>query len=73
LCCRKLPSALPYIGAYLDTIYSLEIASKTYNKNGLVNFTKMTKLAELVSVALQYQSVSFGFGVRLEVRDENSA
>ena len=41
---RELPAALPYIGAYLDQIYSLEMCTKTYNKDGLVNFTKMTKV-----------------------------
>ena len=40
----EIPAALPYIGAYLDQIYSLEMCTKTYNKEGLVNFTKMTKV-----------------------------
>ena len=39
-----IPAALPYIGAYLDQIYSLEMCTKTCNKDGLVNFTKMTKV-----------------------------
>ena len=40
----EIPAALPYIGAYLDQIYSLEMCTKTYNKDNLVNFTKMTKV-----------------------------
>lgn len=42
--CSQQPSALPYIGAYLDQIYSLEMNSKTCNPDGLVNFAKMTKV-----------------------------
>ena len=38
------PRALPYIGAYLDQIYSLEMNVKTWNTDGLVNFAKMTKV-----------------------------
>ncbi len=38
-------NALPYIGAYLEQIYSLEMNSKTYNDDGLVNFAKMTKVS----------------------------
>jgi len=38
--CSQQPSALPYIGAYLDQIYSLEMNSKTCNPDGLVNFAK---------------------------------
>ena len=40
----KIPPCLPYVGAYLDMIYSLEIGIKTYNSDGLVNFSKMTKV-----------------------------
>ncbi len=40
-----IPNALPYIGAYLEQIYSLEMNSKTYNDDGLVNFAKMTKVS----------------------------
>ena len=43
--CSEVPAALPYIGAYLDQIYSLEMCTKTYNKDGLVNFTKTTKVS----------------------------
>ena len=42
--CRDIPAALPYIGAYLDQIYSLEMTTPTYSKDGLVNFTKMNKV-----------------------------
>lgn len=65
--CRHLPAALPYIGAYLDTIHSLEMASKTYNQDGLVNFIKMTKLAVLITTTLQFQDIEFDFDPRLEV------
>ena len=41
----QVPSCLPYVGAYLDKIYSLEIGTATYNTNGLVNFSKMTKVS----------------------------
>jgi len=42
--CSQQPSALPYIGAYLDQIYSLEMNSKTCNPVDLGSFTKMTKI-----------------------------
>lgn len=58
---NELPPALPYIGAYLDLIYTIEMQSKTYDPNGLVNFAKMTKLAEVVTRVLQYQDVGFNF------------
>jgi hypothetical protein len=64
---QKLPSALPYIGAYLDLIYTIEMQSKTYNQDGLVNFAKMTKLAEEVTRVLQYQDVGFCFEAKLDV------
>ena len=41
----QVPTALPYMGAYLDQIYTLEMGSPTYNANGLVNFAKMTKVS----------------------------
>ena len=41
---REIPAALPYIGAFLDQIYSLEMSTPTYSKDGLVNFAKMTKV-----------------------------
>jgi hypothetical protein len=75
----ELPAALPYIGAYLDQIYSLEMCTKTYNKDGLVNFTKtynkdglvnftkMTKLADMVGRALVYQRTRFKFEPRLDI------
>ena len=63
----KLPNALPYIGAYLDQIYTLEMNSKTYNPDGLVNFAKMTKLAQMIQDVLQYQKSRFGFEPRLDV------
>lgn len=63
----KLPNALPYIGAYLDQIYALEMNSKTYNADGLVNFAKMTKLAQMIQNVLQYQKSRFGFEPRLDV------
>ena len=44
----KVPPCLPYVGAYLDMIYSLEIGVETYNSNGLVNFSKMTKVRPMV-------------------------
>lgn len=66
-CYRQLPIALPYIGAYLDQIYSLEMSSKTYNPNGLVNFAKMTKLSSIVRTALQYQRERFKFEHRVDV------
>ena len=65
--CRGLPAVLPYIGAYLDVIYTLDISSKTYNESGLVNFAKMTKLADMVTKVLQYQKVEFNFEPKLEV------
>ena len=65
--CSKLPNALPYIGAYLDQIYALEMNSKTYNPDGLVNFAKMTKLAQMIQNVLQYQKSRFGFEPRLDV------
>lgn len=63
----ELPPALPYIGAYLDIIYTMEMQSKTYNHNGLVNFAKMTKLAEMVTTVLQYQDVGFNFEPKPDV------
>ena len=63
----KLPAALPYIGAYLDVIYTLEMQHKTYNQDGLVNFAKMTQLAEVVTTVLQYQSVGFSFEPKPDV------
>jgi hypothetical protein len=63
----ELPAALPYIGAYLDQIYSLEMCTKTYNKDGLVNFTKMTKLADVVGRTLVYQRARFKFEPRLDI------
>ncbi len=64
---RVLPQALPYVGAFLDQIYSLEMSSKTYNPNGLVNFAKMTKLSAIVRSALQYQEQHYTFDPRLDV------
>lgn len=64
---RELPSALPYIGAYLDLIYTIDMQSKTYNQNGLVNFAKMTKLAEEITRVLQYQDVGFNFEAKPDV------
>lgn len=63
----EIPAALPYIGGYLDQIYSLEMCTKTYNKDGLVNFTKMTKLAEMVARTLVYQKTRFKFEPRLDI------
>ena len=48
-------------------IYTLDISSKTYNESGLVNFAKMTKLADMVTKVLQYQKVEFNFEPKLEV------
>eukprot|EP00731_Ephydatia_muelleri_P006566 Em0003g814a len=64
---ETLPSALPYLGAYLDQIYTLEMSSKTFNPDQLVNFTKMTKLADLVRTALQYQESTFPFEPQLDI------
>ena len=44
------PRALPYIGAYLDQIYSLEMNVKTWNTDGLVNFAKMTKVKMFIRI-----------------------
>ena len=44
--------------------------SKTYNQDGLVNFAKMTKLAELVMCVLQYQGVGFNFEPKPDVSIE---
>ena len=44
------PRALPYIGAYLDQIYSLEMNVKTWNTDGLVNFAKMTKVKIFIRI-----------------------
>jgi hypothetical protein len=63
----EIPAALPYIGAYLDQIYSLEMCTKTYNKDNLVNFTKMTKLAHVVARMLMYQKTRFKFEPKLDV------
>ncbi len=62
-----LPQALPYVGAFLDQIYSLEISSKTYNPSGLVNFAKMTKLSAILRSTLQYQEEHYTFEPRLDV------
>ncbi len=64
-----LPQALPYVGAFLDQIYSLEMSSKTYNPSGLVNFAKMTKLSAILRSALQYQEQHYTFEPRLDVSD----
>ena len=64
---RELPSALPYIGAYLDLIYTIEMQSKTYNQDGLVNFAKMTKLAGEITRVLQYQDSGFNFEAKPDV------
>ena len=65
--CSDLPAALPYIGAYLDIIYTLEMQHKTYNQNGLVNFAKMTELADMVTKVLQYQAMGFNFEPKPDV------
>ena len=43
--------------------------SKTYDPNGLVNFAKMTKLAEVVTRVLQYQDVGFNFEPKPDVSE----
>ncbi len=40
---------------------------KTYNQDGLVNFAKMTQLAEMVTNVLQYQSMGFNFEPKPDV------
>lgn len=62
-----IPSCIPYLGAYIDQIYSLEIGCKTYNSDGLVNFAKMTKLSSLIDTVLQYQRVRYTFEPKLDI------
>lgn len=64
---ETLPSALPYLGAYLDQIYTLEMSTKTFNPDRLVNFVKMTKLSDLVRTALQYQESKYPFEPQLDI------
>ena len=37
----KRPPCLPYLGAYLDQVWSLEMSKSTKNSQGLINFGKM--------------------------------
>ena len=56
----KISPCLPYVGAYLDMIYSLEIGIKTYNSDGLVNFSKMTKVMLASMSDMCHVSNSYG-------------
>jgi hypothetical protein len=62
-----IPPALPYVGAYLELIYTLDVGTNTYNDDGLVNFAKMTKLSSLIDTVLQYQDVPFNFQPKIDV------
>ena len=50
--------ALPYLGAYLELIYTLDIGVKTYNDDGLVNFAKMTKVSLTVMSCVVYSYIA---------------
>ena len=42
----KRPACLPYLGAYLDQIWSLEMSKSTKNSQGLINFGKMQSVSD---------------------------
>ena len=41
----KRPPCLPYLGAYLDQVWSLEMSKSTKNSQGLINFGKMQSVS----------------------------
>ena len=67
----KVPPCLPYVGAYLDMIYSLKIGVETYNSNGLVNFSKMTKVRPMVLYSNRLHCVAFSLQCILSMAQGN--
>ena len=52
------PPCVPFIGAYLDMIYGIDVTMKTYDEAGFVNFSKMARLAHQVGLeGLGYANV----------------
>lgn len=64
---NKKPPCLPYLGAYLDQIWSLEQSKATKSSQDLINFSKMKSLHEIITSILKYQKKPYRFHPQFKV------
>lgn len=55
------PPCVPYVGAFLDMIYSHDVGLPTFTSQGLVNYSKLSKIGEIVRGLLLFQQDSYKF------------
>ncbi|XP_065175150.1 ras-specific guanine nucleotide-releasing factor 2-like isoform X2 [Sycon ciliatum] len=53
------PPCVPFIGAYLDMIYGIDVTMNTFDNNGFVNFAKMVRLSKQIRELVQFQQEQY--------------
>ena len=62
------PPCVPYVGAFLDLIYSQDVGQATFTAQGLINYSKLSKIGEVVRGLLLFQQESYPFSEQENVR-----